>query len=258
MNIVAVGGPQWSQDASNFSGGPVKEEGSYALSKVPALVEWSKQKYSVDNIIMSPHFWCVWRFGDEKMIDYLDRCKAKKVALLVGEYGTGTSGCGMAAFKATLSMFRVCPPRFIGTAGWHWTGGDEDDYTTAGSGRDISPVSNPNNLTKYGKLIWDDNHKWAETNPVRIERITTASPASVVQLLANHYTGNTLHLTLSTGKSDITVRLYDLIGHTVFENQSSTSGSGELKINIGNVRSGHYVMEMTPGNIRTHIRIIDR
>ncbi len=178
-NIIVLDGESFAQESGIFNNNPVRTQNSAFLTYGPALLDWHEQNWGDRNLVFGVHFYREWVWGDEKMIDFLDRCEAAGLALIVGEYGRFTNNPTMAA---TYSMGRVAFPRNIGRVAWHWVGGDQNDFTTSNNGGarwiDRTDGSKPTNLTDLGEFIWDDNHAppldtqppWPATNLVLLER----------------------------------------------------------------------------------------
>jgi hypothetical protein len=152
-------GDSWAQESGVWDHSPVITAHSAFLTYGPAMLDWHEEQWGHRSLVFSPHFYREWVFGDSKMIDFLDRCEAAGLALLVGEYGVYTNADTM---EATYAMGRVAFPRGIGRIVWHWWGGDRNDLTTSGNGGgwhvDRTDGTKPTNLTALGEFVWADNH----------------------------------------------------------------------------------------------------
>jgi len=90
--------------------------------------------------------------------NYISKVQAKKLAFILGEYGTGSD---VSAEVAT-SVFKNVIPLKIGRIAWQWTGVDVHKLTLSNGGGgwsiDNTSGAKPGNLSFVGNLIWDDNH----------------------------------------------------------------------------------------------------
>jgi len=151
--------------------GPVPEAYSAVLSYGEQLLAFDGRSYP--NIAFSFHPYCIWTpepeyaaDGEAAMNDYLDRVAAKGLAIFAGEFGSSGGGsCN--SLPATETMYKVLRPRDIGRVVWHWWGGDSNKLVAGnGQGYRVNSATDPTNLTKLGKLVWDDTHDFDGTGSV--------------------------------------------------------------------------------------------
>lgn len=121
------------------------------------------------NILFSLHTYDQWVYADDRLKNYIDKVKAKKLALIIGEYGTGND---ISSAVAT-SVFKNVIAAGIGRIGWQWTGVDVHKLTTSGGGGgwsvDNTSGAKPGNLSFVGNLAWDDTHTGIDLNGAEIK-----------------------------------------------------------------------------------------
>ncbi|MBL4677397.1 MAG: cellulase family glycosylhydrolase [Mucilaginibacter sp.] len=110
------------------------------------------------NVMFSLHTYDLWVYGDTRLQNYINDVTAKKLALMIGEFGVGAD---LSSAVAT-SVYKNAVPKNIGRLGWQWDGTDVHKLTTTGSGGGyaIDNVSGakPGNLSFVGNLLWQDTH----------------------------------------------------------------------------------------------------
>jgi hypothetical protein len=129
-----------------------QETSSAANVYGPELVS----KYS--NIIFSLHLYDLWIYGKDRLQAYIDAAQAKKLAVIIGEYGVGDD---YSKYVSSMAM-QVTIPEKVGRIAWHWVGQDIHKLTTSGNGGgnqiDNLTGAKPGNLSFAGNLVWLDNH----------------------------------------------------------------------------------------------------
>ena len=136
------------------------------------------------NIVFSLHLYGNWIYGKERLDSYVDAAKAKKLVVMMGEYGVGNDY----SMEVTSSIMKVCIPKKIGRIAWHWAGVDLHKLVSTGSGGgfniDNTSGAKPTNLSFAGNLVWMDNHQQLQvTDPALI-------PPPVIFLNADFEFGN--------------------------------------------------------------------
>ncbi|RFZ94491.1 hypothetical protein D0C36_02780 [Mucilaginibacter conchicola] len=116
------------------------------------------------NIMFSLHTYESWVYGDTRLQNYINDVTAKKLALMIGEFGVGANiSSAIAAI-----VYKNAVPKNIGRIGWQWDGTDVHKLTTTGSGGGyaIDNVSGakPGNLSFVGNLLWLDTHGGVNLN----------------------------------------------------------------------------------------------
>lgn len=127
-----------------------------ASSAVLTFGEGLTAKYK--NLVFSLHMYDLWLYGEGRLQNYTSAVQAKKLALIIGEYGVGDNSSA----EVASTIFKVCVPKKIGRIAWHWAGGDVYKLTTTGEGGGFSidnvSGTKPGNLSYGGNLVWLDNH----------------------------------------------------------------------------------------------------
>ncbi len=86
------------------------------------------------------------------MADWVDRARARKLALIAGEFGVrGGDNCN--AEPAVEAMYRVLSVRGIGRFVWHYVGWDGDGLVDAGPGS-TGTWTNGSGDAKSTNLTW--------------------------------------------------------------------------------------------------------
>ncbi len=121
------------------------------------------------NIVFSLHLYGNWVYGKDRLDSYVDAAKAKKLVVMMGEYGVGNDY----SMEVTSTVMKVCIPKKIGRIAWQWTGVDLHKLVSTGSGGGFA-INNtsgakPTNLSFAGNLVWMDNHNELQvTDPALI------------------------------------------------------------------------------------------
>ncbi|MPR35256.1 cellulase family glycosylhydrolase [Salmonirosea aquatica] len=138
------------------------------------------------NLVFSLHLYDLWVYGKSRLDNYVNSVKAKKLALLIGEYGVGSTDV---TAEVASSVMQVGIPQKIGRIGWHWAGIDTYKLANTGDGGgfaiDNTTGAKPTNLGFGGNLIWLDNHTQLQGTDVAL------TPPAVLLSNAN-FDGGTL------------------------------------------------------------------
>lgn len=158
-NIVVCDGAAWGQDCGVWDDKMVKETNSAILTFGPKLARAAGGEF--DNIVFSIHTYDQWRFGDDKLKDYIRRVQAKKLALMIGE--TGAPGEADKRRPAAETSYRVALPLGVGILAWHGQPGDDFALCTTKPGglKAIDNPISPTNLNWHGTLLWNASQAWA-------------------------------------------------------------------------------------------------
>lgn len=155
-NVVVCDGNTWGTEDGCSGADTVS-------TRMSAVLTYGRQLTTeFANVVFSYHIYCGWNAGGvAKMGNYLDRVRAKNLAIFVGEFGYAP-GPQCVSQPATEAMYELVVPRRIGRAVWHWYGGDVNQLTVAdnpaGGWRINSTTAKPTNLTWLGNRVWDDTH----------------------------------------------------------------------------------------------------
>ena len=165
-NIIVCDGEHWGQDAGDWGTGAVKNENSALLQWGEDLVDFDGKRYP--NIVFSIHVYDQWNKGTAQQAtarlgDYVDRVREKQLAIIIGEWGSASTGKELYFPNAVQAVAGAAGPRQVGRIFWSWYGGDAIDLTTDGNGGGHNIKLNargvPTNLTPMGKIIWRDTHQ---------------------------------------------------------------------------------------------------
>jgi mannan endo-1,4-beta-mannosidase len=156
-NIIVCDGASCGQDTGVWDDRPVKEKNSAILSFGPHLARDAGGEF--DNILFSLHTYDQWRFGDQKLQNYIERVHKKKLALMIGETGAPFTETGN-RHLSTATTYRVALPLGVGILAWHAQPGDGFSLCTGKPGgiKSTDDPNNPTNLTEHGKLLWEATH----------------------------------------------------------------------------------------------------
>ncbi len=186
-NIIVVDGSQWGQDAGSWNTNLVAEQNSAILTFGPQLVD------PLRRTVFSFHAYGQWGMGsssddaarDRRMADYIDRVRAKGLALMIGETGGPADQSDASLVQATRTAYRVAPGRRLGILAWHAQPGDGFALTTGAQGDfdAINSWTSPTNLTWSGQLLWQHSHSTPTltTSPTTTtsKPVTTTTPRKV-------------------------------------------------------------------------------
>jgi hypothetical protein len=178
-NVIVIDGMWYGQDAGNtFDSDNILDSESAILSRGPEILSGNS------NIVFSVHAYAQWGGAESRLANFIDRVKAKGMALLIGEAGAETGSTTL--WKAGARHgFTVSRQKNVGVLAWHWQPGDNFDLTTGGDGwgKSVNSETNPTNLTEYGRYLWDRTHPTACTAPAAPGSLTlTVASASQINL----------------------------------------------------------------------------
>ncbi|RYU92115.1 hypothetical protein EWM62_01345 [Mucilaginibacter terrigena] len=219
-NIIVCDEHGYGQ-GNGYNGGTAK---SGILTYGPTLT--SKYK----NIMFSVHAYELWVYGDQRMNDYINDVTAKKLALMVGEFGVGSD---IASAVAT-TVYKNVVAKKIGRLGWQWDGVDIHKLTTTGGGGgyDIDNTSGakPGNLSFVGNLLWLDTHGGVNINGPEV-----VPPAVLASNLdfedgspTNNASLNTSWINFGTAKLDNTAANVNHGAYSAKIPSGSAGGAGQV------------------------------
>ncbi|MDX2100528.1 MAG: cellulase family glycosylhydrolase [Leptolyngbyaceae cyanobacterium bins.59] len=189
-NIIVADGTTWGQDTGLSRQNNVSDQQSAILGYGQQLQNFNGKTYS--NIIFGVHVYQEWNYGDAKMENFVDRARAKGLALIFGEYAMENwagSSQKISTQPATETMLRVANSRGVGRVVWAWNGGNDSDavqndlttgispngpWSGSGGGKFINSCTNPTNLTWLGQKVWADTRAAAVVSP-------TPAPVTPIQ-----------------------------------------------------------------------------
>lgn len=258
-SIIVVDGSQFGQDAITYDGSRVLDSTSGILTYGEQLRDYDPLK----NIAFSVHMYGVWQYGDTvlsngktRFQDYVERVRAKNLALHIGEYGT-SDGSNVPSLVKNYAWNNQ-----LGRIIWSWYGGDSNQLTnTSGCNGgyciDVKDgVTKPGNLTGLGSIAWDDTHGTPTSN-IALNKTATSSSACNANEAAgkaldrNSYTkwcstDATKWIEVDLGKNQTISKI--VLGHAGYGNESASYNTKAYNIQVKADGASSYTTVVTVTN----------
>ncbi|MEN1785144.1 MAG: carbohydrate binding domain-containing protein [Bacteroidota bacterium] len=262
QNMIVLTGTQWGMEAKTWDDNPIPTNHSAFLTYGEACQNFNGKTYN--NVAFDLHLYDQWandtEYFDTKLRDFLNRCKAKNFALLIGEVGTPPVGPfnndpWKRTYKVTQLAYDVALKEYgIGMVQWHWD--PEDNFSLIDAnplfvngikqngGIHINNCQNPTNLSWWGgfyfwKATHDDGYGLGSTGGTITPPPPPPPPSTGGgSLVTNHEFDNGTNGWSTWGSASLSV-----------VTNANMSGSNAGLVNISNGGSNSWAVGLTTGGI---------